>query len=210
MSQPSTWRKVWEDRAREGVSDFELDRGRSPRELDLENLAEAELLDFVKPDPVEAVLDAGCGTGVNLLRLQSRVQSIVGIDYALGSLCRCKEKLRSRAAQDVRLCLASIATLPLRNHTVDKVLCLSVLQYLGDDDVRQVFREFVRVLNPAGVIVLHVKNSSSLYWSTLLVAKRLKGLFGKPSQLYFLRTFGWYVKELNALARLPRRGLQLV
>ena len=97
------------------------------------------------------------------------------------------------------LCLASVTAVPLRDCSVIRVLCLSVLQYLDDEEVRRVFREFVRVLCPGGTIVLHVKNVSSLYWSTLWVAKKLKTLLGWNTQAYYLRSFRWYVNELTSL-----------
>jgi SAM-dependent methyltransferase len=74
-----------------------------------------------------------------------------------------------------------------------------VLQYLDDGEVRQAFKEFARVLGPGGILVLHVKNASSLYWTSLGVAKKLKSLLGRAATAYHVRPFRWYVNELESL-----------
>jgi ubiquinone/menaquinone biosynthesis C-methylase UbiE len=171
----------------------------SPREQEIENLSEEELLAFIEPAESEVVLDAGCGTGVNIVRLHSRVRSIIGVDYAWGSLERCRRRIQVHKVQNAHVCLASATAIPLPDRSVDRILCLSVLQYLDDEEVRKVLREFVRVLGPGGVIILHVKNSSSLYWSSLRVAKAMKGFMGFSTRLYHLRSFRWYAHELAFL-----------
>src|SRR5579863_4378759 len=161
------WRLVWEDKSKGDVSDFELDRGTSPRDREIENLSEQELINFIEPGPSEILLDTGCGTGVNILRLHSQVRNIVGIDFAWGLLERCQKRIEAHRIKNAHLCHASATAIPLPDGSVDRILCLSVMQYLNDDEFRQALREFVRVLTPGGVIILHVKNLSSLYWSTL-------------------------------------------
>lgn len=185
--------------SREQVPDFELDRGISPRDQELESLSEGELVSFIDPGEFEAVLDAGCGTGVNILRLHSRAKTIIGVDYTLGSLQRCQRKLQENRVQNATVCLASVTAIPLPDRSINKILCMSVLQYLDDQEFRQVLREFVRILSPGGTIILHVKNSSSLYWLTLRIAKKLKALLGSSRQTYYVRPFRWYVNELAAL-----------
>lgn len=199
MTKSSQWKQVWEAKAAKELPDFELDRGRSVRDRDIECLSEEELIAFAEPAPNETVLDAGCGTGVNVLRLQSRVKRMIAFDYAWGSVTRCERKIRSDRIDNVSLCVASVCAIPLPANSVDRVLCLSVLQYLDDNEVRAVLREFLRVLNPNGVIVLHVKNASSLYWRTLRLVKYIKALFGYAKSREYVRPFHWYVQTLGAL-----------
>lgn len=199
MNNSLQWRRVWEDKSREDVPDFELDRGISPRDQEIENLSERENISFIDPGQLETLLDAGCGTGVNILRLCSRVRNIIGIDYTSGSLERCRRRIQAHQIHNAQVYLASVTAIPLPECSVDRIVCLSVLQYLNDEEVRQALKEFVRVLSPGGVCILHVKNSSSLYWSTLRVAKKLKGLLGRPTSTYYLRSFQWYLNELASL-----------
>src|SRR5262249_32623791 len=65
------------------------------------------------------------------------------------------------------------------------------------DNVRSAFKEFARILTGDGVVILHVKNLSSIYLSTLRVAKRIKLLLGAHPRLEYVRSFRWYMKELD-------------
>jgi ubiquinone/menaquinone biosynthesis C-methylase UbiE len=197
MNRSVDWKQVWEEKSGGNVSDFQLDRGISPRDQEIERLSQEELVNFIKPSEFEVLLDVGCGTGVNILRLHSQVKNIIGFDYALGALQRCQKRIQEQKIGNARVCLASAVTIPLSGCTVDKVLCLSVLQYLNDQEFREALKEFVRVLTPGGTIILHVKNLSSVYWSTLLVAKKLKTLLGLATRVEYFRTFRWYLNELS-------------
>src|SRR5204862_6341344 len=97
----------------------------------------------------------------------SRVKRIIGMDYADGAVQRCEERVRSAEIKNVELMQGSITNVPLPDRSVDKVLCMSVLQYLDDGQVRSAFREFARLLTGDRILILHVKNLSSLYLSTL-------------------------------------------
>jgi len=199
MSDRVSWRRVWETKSSAAVPDFELDRGRCPGEREIENLSAQELVDFIDPRTCETLLDTGCGTGVNIARLHSQVKKIIGIDYAEGSVARCQKRIREQNIGNAVVCTASVEAIPLPNCFVDKVLCLSVLQYLDDREVRQALKEFVRVLAPGGIVVLHVKNLSSLYWATLWLAKKTKRFLGREVRLEYVRSYRWYVRELASL-----------
>jgi len=199
MTDSVRWRQDWEVKSGREISDFELDRGTSPSQQETERLSEQELLAFIEPADSDVLLDAGCGTGVNILRLHARVRKIIAMDYARGSIERCRKRIAAQKITNTTIYMGSVAAIPLPDSSVNRILCLSVLQYLDDEEVRKAFREFVRVLTPGGVIILHVKNSSSLYWSTLRVAKKLKTFLGGSTQLYFLRPFQWYVDELESV-----------
>jgi ubiquinone/menaquinone biosynthesis C-methylase UbiE len=194
----SVWRDFWEAKSLPSVSDFEFDRGTAPRHADTERLADQELVRFIDSKPTDVVFDAGCGTGANLLLLHSAVERIIGMDYAEAAIIRCRHRLSSSGIQNVDLFQGSISRVPLPDKTVNRVLCLSVLQYLDDDQVRTSFGEFARILKPGGVLILHVKNLSSLYLATLAIAKHLLSVLGKQRRLEYFRPFRWYVRELRS------------
>jgi ubiquinone/menaquinone biosynthesis C-methylase UbiE len=196
MNRPTNWRQFWEDKARVAVSDFEVDRLNRPQNEEIEKLAEQELINFIAPSESETLLDAGCGTGVNILRLHAHVKRIFGIDYSSGSLERCQRKIQNGGIKNASIQEASVTSVPLPECSVDKVLCLSVLHYLSDEEVHQALGEFVRVLAPGGIIILHVKNLSSPYWLTLQPVKKLKALLTNGKLMEHVRSFRWYVREL--------------
>lgn len=198
MKSPIDWQVIWEKRAAEGnISDFEFDRGTSPREEEIDRLAIEELLEFIDPQPADVVFDAGCGTGVNIFLLHDKVSRIIGMDYSKGAIARCKQRIESIKVKNVELFHGDIMDLSLPDDSVDKIICLSVLQYLNDNTVRMAINEFVRILKNQGFLILHVKNLSSLYLSTLTLAKKLKSALGKDSKLEFFRPFQWYLYQLE-------------
>ena len=120
MSDSVEWKEVWAVRAREVTPDFDLDRGFSLREEGIERLSERELIEFIDPRQSEVVLDAGCGTGVNISRLFTRVKKIIGIDYAAGSIERCQKRVEVQNIRNAELHAGSILEILLPDHTVTR------------------------------------------------------------------------------------------
>ena len=197
MNEPIKWRKFWDETAARSVSDYEFDRGTSPREQEIEDLSKRELLDFIDPMPADIIFDAGCGTGVNLFLLHSKVRKVIGMDCTIGALDRCQRRIDADKIENVELVHGDATKLPSLDNSADKVLCMSVFQYLDDSEVRSALKEFGRVLKGGGELILHVKNKSSLYLSTLCIAKKLKMFLGKQTRLEHFRSYRWYVTELR-------------
>jgi ubiquinone/menaquinone biosynthesis C-methylase UbiE len=220
MKPATDWKQVWEARGAAPLSDYEFDRGTASRDDEMERLAHTELMYFIDAQRSDVLFDAGCGTGVNIILLHDRVQRIIAMDYSESAVARCRTRIAAQNIANVEVRQGDVTSSSLPEGSVDRVLCMSVLQYLDDDQVRSALREFARVLKPGGTLVLHVKNLSSLYLSTLWLMKRLLLAVKKVTRLEYLRTFGWYVRELRAagfrieiyrslnllmLERMPRR-----
>ena len=198
MKQHLTWKDVWEAKFSSHVSDYEADRGTSTRGEAVERMAIEELLEFIDPQPEDVVFDAGCGTGTNVLLLSPLVRQIIAMDFAEPAVRRGQARLAAAGVDNAVLTQGDIGRAHLADGSVDKVLCLSVFHYLSDDQVRTCLRSFRRMLGDDGTLIIHVKNLGSLYWSTLLVLKRALRLLGRRRPLEEqLRTFGWYVRELE-------------
>jgi SAM-dependent methyltransferase len=93
------------------------------------------------------ILDAGCGTGANLMLL-SQFGETEGVDVSPDALAFC----RQRGLENVRLGTAE--QLPYEDGRFDLVTALDVVEHI-DDDVAGL-REFRRVLKPDGRILLFV------------------------------------------------------
>ena len=202
MTNSADWKQFWEEKAKAGVSDFEVDRLTGPQDEEVERRAEQVLINFIAPGEQETVLDAGCGTGINILRLHTRVRRIIGIDYSAGSVKRCQRRMQEHGIKNAEVQEASVTSVPLSSHSVDRLLCMSVFHYLNDGEVNQALREFVRVLKPGGHLIFHVKNLTSPYWATLKPAKKVKAMLtgGKKGKLpEYIRPFRWYVTALTSL-----------
>lgn len=101
------------------------------------------------------VLDAGCGTGQNVLAL-SRLGTAVGIDLAPEAVAFCRER-GARAAR------ASLLALPFPDRTFDAVTSFDVVYHAWVTDDRAAVREMVRVLKPGGILLVRVPALRALW-----------------------------------------------
>lgn len=197
MSSISSWKQYWEDRNVSSASDYEVDRGTQQRDSEIERLSKNELLGFIGAESSDVVFDAGCGTGANILLLQPLVRRIIAMDYSEAAVARCQKRLDQNHINNVEVFQGDVTSIPLPDSSVDRILCMSVLQYVDDSQLRAAFREFARILKKEGVLIMHVKNLASLYLSTLWVMKRLLRCLGRNAKLEYFRTFRWYIRELE-------------
>jgi SAM-dependent methyltransferase len=100
------------------------------------------------PNTGRSILDAGCGTGGGL-RWLAEFGRVTGLDV---------HPLAVRHAVRVgpRVCRASVLTLPFAACRFDLVTCFDVLYHRAVADDEQALREFARVLQPGGFLLLRV------------------------------------------------------
>jgi SAM-dependent methyltransferase len=94
------------------------------------------------------LLDAGCGTGYNLVAL-GRLGSALGIDLSPEALRFCRER-------GVRAARASLLALPFGDAAFDVVTSFDVIYHDWVADDRAAVAEMARVLRPAGHLLLRV------------------------------------------------------
>lgn len=100
------------------------------------------------PGPRRRILDAGCGTGVNLawLRRYAGGGEVFGIDLVRTALDFCRERGHPSLAQ------ASVTALPFADDSFDLVTSFDVLVQLpGEGADEAALGEMWRVLRPGGV-----------------------------------------------------------
>ena len=109
------------------------------------------------PPAVEGrrVLDAGCGTGINL-RLLREFGDVDGVDNSELAISFC-HALGEESVRQADLC-----DLPFESGSYDLVTALDVLEHIEDD--RGALAELVRVCRPGGRLLLTVPSFPSL-WS---------------------------------------------
>jgi len=96
--------------------------------------------------PHRRILDVGCGTGYNLLRL-GQFGKAEGVDMSPEALKFC----RLRGLKNVQLHEAE--TLPFREHTFDLVTAFDVIEHIEDD--RGALCEFHRLLKERGWLLIY-------------------------------------------------------
>jgi ubiquinone/menaquinone biosynthesis C-methylase UbiE len=175
------WKDWWDDCAKKSTSDYVLNRGTTVRLSELERRSELQLINAVNAQSSDVILDAGCGSGRNLSTFSANVRQIVGVDFSAHMLARAKTRVADEKLPNVTLQQASVTELPFADNTFDKVTCISVLQYLQDEDCRAAFHELFRVCKNGGRVIVHIKNGSSLYGLSKWFANRALTLLGRRS-----------------------------
>lgn len=112
------------------------------------------LIERVRPQPGERVLDVACGTGVVARLAAERIGlagSVIGADSSPAMLAAAK---RASVGTSIEWREADAAILPFADGSFDLVLCQQGLQYFPDR--AGALREMQRVLTPGGRIGLAV------------------------------------------------------
>jgi ubiquinone/menaquinone biosynthesis C-methylase UbiE len=100
------------------------------------------------------ILDAGCGTGFNLIHL-SKFGKTQGIDYSIDAVEFCRKR-NQIITHD------SIQKMPFPNQSFDLLTCIDVLYHRWVTDDVAVLKEFNRVLAKDGLLFIRVAAFNSL------------------------------------------------
>jgi SAM-dependent methyltransferase len=100
-------------------------------------------------------LDAGCGTGNNLLHLGRRGRA-VGIDLS-------EEAMRFCRTRGVAVVRGSVLSLPFSNGSFDAVTSFDVIYHRWVVDDRAAVAEMARVLKPGGLLLVRVPAFKALW-----------------------------------------------
>jgi len=113
------------------------------------------LHEFIKllPSSETKILDAGCGTGRDLLHLENFLDELYGVDLSSGMINIAKRKLRKTI-----LIKADITNLPFPDNHFDGVMSVSTLVHLPFEEKKKAISEFWRVLKPSGILYLNIQN----------------------------------------------------
>jgi len=94
------------------------------------------------------VLDAGCGTGFNLLHFEKAGHTVYGFDYAREAVAAVQRRGFGKVAR------ASITEIPYPSDTFDLAYSFEVIDEVPDSDLA--IRELYRVLKPGGSLLLRL------------------------------------------------------
>jgi SAM-dependent methyltransferase len=104
-------------------------------------------IDRLALPPHAHILDAGCGSGRNMVDL-ARHGEVTGVELSHTSATLA----RARGVGEV--VEGSVMDMPFAEHSFDMVVCLDVIEHLQDD--RGALRELRRVLRPGGALLVTV------------------------------------------------------
>jgi SAM-dependent methyltransferase len=100
-----------------------------------------------------SVLDAGCGTGENVLYFASRGQKVTGIDFLAEPINRAKQKSAERGVTATFLVMDALALKELPD-VFDSAIDSGLFHVFSDDDRRRYVEGLASVLKPGGKLFL--------------------------------------------------------
>jgi ubiquinone/menaquinone biosynthesis C-methylase UbiE len=135
--------------------------------------------EMAEGEPLDRVLDIGCGPGVTVEHFLKKGSEIHGIDIAENMIRACRERFGD--SPRTHFSVGKIEEIDSPEGHFDLVICMGVVEYLKDDDVP--LREMFRVLRPGGAAIVTCPNFwspwnrwSALYWGAKNMIKRPLGL----------------------------------
>jgi SAM-dependent methyltransferase len=108
---------------------------------------------LVGTDPIDVALEVGCGSGNLLFEGRLPARTIVGVDVSQTALQFCRSR-RSEARFHFARTVGE--HLPFRDHSVDLVILIEVIEHLPDPALT--LRQIARVLRPGGRLVMTTPN----------------------------------------------------
>jgi ubiquinone/menaquinone biosynthesis C-methylase UbiE len=114
------------------------------------------VLEMLRPEQGEKILDAGCGTGVFSLDLVAAGAQIVGLELSLPMLLRAGRKLEGHLFHMVR---GDMTKLPFVEDEFDKAVSVTAIEFV--EDGKTAISELFRVTKPGGCVVVATLNSLS-------------------------------------------------
>jgi SAM-dependent methyltransferase len=154
------------------------------------------------PSPIE-ILDAGCGSGRNMVDL-AHFGTVTGLELADASVA----KARSRGVGEV--VQATLESMPFDADRFDLAVSLDVIEHLDND--REALRELRRVVRPGGCLVVTVPAYQWL-WSEHDVINHHRRRYTRSTLAIAATDAGWEVAQtthFNGLllpAAIAHRGL---
>jgi ubiquinone/menaquinone biosynthesis C-methylase UbiE len=137
------------------------------------------LINLLKEEKCESLLDLGCGTGNYLAPVAPHVQKVMGIDYNTGMLEQCAAKVEKLGLKHVELQQGSILErLPFDDNSFDAVMINQVLHHVDTNgnfsgSATAVVEAF-RVLKSGGLLWISYSDPQQTlqgYWYNKLIPR---------------------------------------
>ena len=114
------------------------------------------LLEMLRPQPDEKILDVGCGTGIFTQDVLDYGTTVIGIDRSLPMLE--KALVRTCKANFSGIC-GDMCALPFPDNSFDRVFSMTAIEFVADGE--KAVAELHRVTRKGGCIVVTTLNSLS-------------------------------------------------
>ncbi len=110
----------------------------------------SKVLEIHDPEPVDRVVDLGCGWGTFGFVLAPRVADVVGVDFSDKSIELCRRRLAAQPHENLSFLCADAGATGLDANSRDVVLSADLFEHLYPEDSEHVVAEAFRILKPGG------------------------------------------------------------
>ncbi|UCD13022.1 MAG: class I SAM-dependent methyltransferase [Thermoplasmatales archaeon] len=151
-----------------------------------------QCIDFINELPKShTVADIGCGNGRHLLPCAERCKNVIGLDISQNLLNIAKNKIKS--LNNVALIHANMVEIPLKDGTMDSILCIASLHNIkGRDERIRSLKEVHRILKNGGRALISVWSR----WQDKYKMHYLKKLFLNEEEFGDIEIY-WRQHNLN-------------
>lgn len=141
------------------ASDYDKKRFES-RDGRYNSLIIKSCLDNLLPKKCYTVLDIGTGTGEYLCYLKTKGYTVIGLDYTMDMLEKCKLKLNAKKFKNnyCELIRADSFCLPFPNNSIPVVVSLNFLHLFSLEDQKTIIDEIVRVMTFKAIMICQFNN----------------------------------------------------
>lgn len=108
------------------------------------------------------VLDFGSGRGEMAYQAALKGASVIGLDYSTEAI-KLSNKIKPPRSGKLSFHLLKGHKLPIRNHSIDVIFFVDVIEHLYPEEVRVILSEFKRILVPGGKIIVHTAPNKDYY-----------------------------------------------
>lgn len=108
------------------------------------------IIDILKPDLIEPILDIGCGLGFTVEAFSRARYQIAGIDNSLVALNQARK--RNSKLKLIRADLTK--NWPVKTGSIGTVICSQTIEHLPEDKQKFLIKESRRVLQSKGILVV--------------------------------------------------------
>ncbi len=137
------------------------------------------LMDHLEPQPGQALLDVGCGSGFLLCDIRERHPGLrlCGVDVSLAHLASLARRKRDDHITDILALASDGEDLPFPDSAFDWLTCSEVLEHIHRPE--RAIQEMYRVLKPGGSLLVTTPNRAAvvLWEAVSWLPRRLRGLF---------------------------------
>lgn len=139
------------------------------------------VIDQIDLPPNARVLDAGCGSGRNMVEL-ARLGEVTGVELSPASVAVARERGVGEVLE------GTVEDLPFPDDSFDFAVCLDVIEHLDED--RPTLRELRRVVRPGGWLLVTVPAYPSL-WSSHDAINHHRRRYTRSTLLEAAAACGW-------------------